>query len=762
MLGISSAFIIFLLITFELSFDNFHENSQRVYRVLSGKPGEVTSSGTPHGLAGILDEEIAGIDRVAVIHRPNNIQFEIDGEIFREKEVYYTTPSFFNLFDFKWKQGNPEAALSKPGQVVLTQSMAEKYFNGNALGKQLRINNTHDVIVTGIIADVPENTNFPIDIIISQKTFEETSAYEEEYQYSYSTYYETYVLLDENADPRAVESQLQGMVKKHLGNEIADNYLAHELQPLHDIHYNKEIGANFAGRAVSKGQLRNLSIIGAFILLIAAVNFINLSTAQAVKRSKEVGIRKVLGSQRKQLVLQFLTETFTIVFAATFISWILVYTFQPVLNKLIGLNINQQVLFSAPLIIFLVTLLLLLTFLSGFYPAFILSRSKPLETFKKKISTAPTSGFALRKVLVGFQFVIAQLLIICTVVMLVQLYFFNSKDLGFEKENILLVNLPDRNKEIDVFKNNLATESFITDISLSLNAPTATSNKLWQVYSHPSLTEERRFVEIKFIDSEYLEMYDITLLAGRNVRKNDESQIVVNERFLHDIGIDLPAEALGEQFDIAGEKLEIVGVVKDFHTMSLHMEIFPLVLKYDPDRFEMASFKVDMHKTDEAVSRIAEEWKALFPNQYFTYEFLEEDLAGMYEEENKASEVLTLFTIIAIGIGCLGLYGLVSYITIQKTKEISIRKILGASLENLLILLNKDFLVLFCLAFLVAAPAGFYLMTEWLSEYPYHIDMEWWMFAASAAVGLFITALTVSVRSLRAAMANPVDSLYSE
>ncbi len=768
-LGIAGALVIFLLVRFELSFDNFHPQADRIYRVLTGHPDEIRvdgDTGTPTGLMPVIEDEYSGVENVAVAYRlnPAQTQIEVNEELTRESYIYYMTPSFFEIFNFPWKVGDPKKSLAEPGQVAISEALAKKYFDGDALGKRMKLNNEDDLIVSGIFEDTPLNTDMPIQIAISYATFQQGGGYRAEYRLSTNSYHQTYVLLSEGTDPSEVETQFHATISKYVSQEVADERTTHALQPLSEIHYNGDIGnTNFSKRSISKQAVTSLMLIGLFLLITACINFVNLATAQAVKRSKEVGIRKVLGSTRYQMIGQFMSETFALTLAALLLAYLLIAVVFPYLPELLGVTLDISWLYQPLTLLVAFGLALAVGILAGFYPSIVLARFRPAATLKNTLTNQQTGGLNLRRGLIIFQFALSQVLIICTIVVVSQMHYFNTTELGFEKEAIITVDLPESNPDkLQTLRNTTVQHAAIEVASFSLNAPSATINKSWTNYTFENLPNEEKSTEVKLVDEHYLRLYDISLLAGRNLRESDSTQILVNETFLKANGIQDPQDALGTIVSFYGVEAPIIGVVKDFHSLSLQREIPSVVMARFPNLFQQVAFKINMQQVSEAINHIEQQWTEAFPQYYFTYQFLDDDLATWYEKEQRTSRLLTLFAGIAIFIGCLGLYGLISFITAQRTKEMGIRKVLGATVSHIVYLFTKDLVMLVGIAFAVAAPLGYYFMQQWLADFTYSIDLSWWMFGIAALVGLLIALFTVSFKSIRAALANPVDSLRNE
>jgi ABC-type lipoprotein release transport system permease subunit len=674
------------------------------------------------------------------------------------------TPSFFELFAFRWLQGSPQTSLSQPGQVVIDEEMARKYFKGNALGRRVRLDNEHDLVVSGVIAKMPANTDFPIQFAVSHRTFERTKGYEATYRGGSNSSYQSFVLLKENADPAALEKKFPAMVARHLGREEAEKYIAHALQPLSRVHFEEKPGrTNFSKRSVAESSLTGLAWIGAFLLLTACINFINLATAQATKRAKEVGIRKVLGSTRGQLMGQFMGETLLLTLAAVVLSLLLTHQAVHLLNDYLDIPLDFAAVLTPGHLLALAGAGAAVGLVAGVYPSLVLSAFEPVHTLKNTLSGGSPGSNRLRKGLVAFQFGIAQLMIICTVVVASQMHHVNNTSLGFDKEAVVMVDLPESDpQKLEALRSQLSQYAAIRALSFSLNPPAATINKWWNDVTHVSAPDEQIHVEQKFIDEHYLPVYNIRLAAGRNVRPTDTTQILVNEALLRKINIPNPEAALGQQLSYWGREVTIVGVVRDFHNLSLHQQIPATILWRNPPFFQKASFKIEMSQAPEAVAQIERHWKAAFPNYYFSHKFLDDDLATLYEKERKTARLLALFAGLAIFIGCLGLYGLVRFNTARRTKEVGIRKVLGASVAHIVYLFTRDFVRLLALAFLAAAPLGYYLMQAWLSDFTYQVSLAWWMFALAGGLAAAIALLTMSFQSVRAALANPVTSLRNE
>lgn len=768
-LGITSAIVIFLLIRYELSFDSFHENSDRIHRVVHGEDLGNADSGTPHRMMEVLVDELPEVELAAVAFKlnPNETQVEINEQPTRISAVAFTTPSFFEMFAFPWKTGNPQESLNEPGLVAIDAALADAWFGGDAMGQVIRLNDTYELTVSGILEEMPDNTDFPIQMAVSHATLARSENYRTTLTTGTNSYYQTFVRLREGVSVKNVEAKFPDIITKYMGAEHAETF-PFRLQPLGDVHFNEEIGdTNFSGRAVDKNVILSLGLIGLLILIVACINFVNLSTARAVKRAKEVGVRKVLGSNRGQLVSQLLIEAFLITSVATVLSAVLTRVILNPITNYLSIPINPAILFESDVIFLLFVGWLLLSLLPGIYPAFLISRFRSISTvLKSNLQRKQGGGLYLRRGLIVFQFAITFLLIIGTRVVVNQLDFIRTKSLGFDKEAVVTVDLPaNLDDRLDVIKQQLSQDASIAGVSFSLNTPSATINKWWTQFYHRSDPEEGHTMEHKAIDEDYLELFDIELVAGRNIQANDSTiDVLINETMMRELGIEDPQLALGETISFWNiDDAPIVGVVKDFNTVSLHEPIHPVMLWQGIARMtQKASIKIDMQRSQQAIGLIRDSFTTAFPNFYFSYAFLDDELESFYWQEEKTSRVLSLFAFIAICIGGLGLYGLVSFMATQKVKEIGIRKMLGASVLHIVRLFTNEFAVLLTVAFLLASPIAYIWMNQWMQNYTFQADIGWSVFATAILSGVAITVFSIGYQSVRAAVTNPVENLRQE
>ena len=788
-LGVCGALIIFTKIRYELSFDRFHTKAERIYRLNTDEHsanGDNYEPGTYYPVAHLLRNEYPEL-----LESVTHTKYEEEGQVtleastgpvrFKEKGIGFVEPQFLEMFEFcaddRWLAGNPNTALVDKNSVVLTQTLAQKYFQpqgdySHVLGRRLSYENKIDLVVTGVIEDLPPNTDFPFNLLMPYAALE---GYDEFYSIDKWNFLadnvQCYVLLAEDYSSDQLTASLPEFAKKYMGEKA--ERISFNLQPLSDIHFNPRYG-NFTGRIMRYEVLWSLAIVAILLIITACINFVNLATAQSVKRSKEVGIRKVLGSSRKQLVTFFLGETFIITAFAVLMALgaaeAFLFKFHHVLDIAAGVNLAGL----PATYLFLCIVALGVTLLAGLYPAWVLSAFRPVFALKNSFSSpmgGRTKSFSLRKGLVVVQFAISQILIIGTLVVSQQMQYFQNKSLGFDKDAIVLASLPDTlgADKLDALKNQLLDNPHIRQVSFGIGSPTA-ENNLDTKFKMTSMAEDEQgyATEVKTIDADYVATFDLQMAAGRALSPPDlqHKRALVNETLVKTAGFTQAEEAIGEQIIILGDTYEIIGVVKDFHMHSFHEEINPCVLLYFPQFLWEAAIKINtgggMQNVQEAIAHLENVWNTSFPEYVFDYQFLDDYLATNYEQENKTFRYFQLFAGLAILIGCLGLYGLVSFMAEQKTKEVGIRKVLGASVRSIMALFSKEYILLIMLAFFVAAPLAYYFMHNWLENFAYRIDLEIGVFAIGMLISIGIAFLTVGYKSYRAAVANPVESLKDE
>jgi len=782
--GISSCLVIYLFVTYELSFNRNIPDADRIFRIYSTFSGDFdgTNRGVSTGIQSMVSAQFNGLETAAPIHTYSaKVFIPTTGEpvaFEREERLVLAPPSYFDLFGgYEWVRGSKES-LSESGKVVLCMSQAKKYFgedNPDAIvGREIHYNDSLVVMVSGLVQPPPGQTDLHFTDFISLASIEGTFLKRRitlnDFQSTNSS-----ALLFIKRSPETPLTLIEGQMakldeeyKKH--NKEGGWVIHYKLQPLSDLHYNSVLGILDNYRpAAHLSTLTTLSIVAVILLLLASINFVNLETARAVKRAREVGIRKVLGSSRAQLMRHFLAQSLTLTLLAVLVAIPMAELALVFFSDFIPSGVELS--FSSPTtIVFLAAVVLSSGILSGLYPAFVLSSFRPVLALKSQgYSLSPSSWSAfMRKGLIVFQFGSAQLLIIGTLIIVSQIRFMLSKDLGFSQDAVIHINPPWQEKAEKrlVFKAELEKLPEIAAVSLC-NAPPSAKGYSSNVLTYKKGGEEiRESAFRKFGDPDYLRVYGISLIAGRNLSPNNQTEILVNEAFLK--AFDISADkALGEEIQQNARKYTIVGVMKNYHIFSLHAPYEPVYMSgYEEDLYAISA-KLAMNSSGraefpEALAKMEAVWKQVYPERKFRYEIVDETIRGFYETEEKMSTLAGTATTMAIIISCLGLFGLASYTSIQRSKEVGIRKVLGATAQNILVLLSSDFLRLVGIAFILAAPLAWWGARKFLEDYTFHIDPGWPLFAAAGIASLVLAFVTVSYHALKTSFMNPVDSLKSE
>jgi len=769
--GIGACVLIFLVVRYELSYDNFHPNRYRIFRLVSVpfREGAVLGSGpgVPLPVAQALRADYPAVEKAAAIFGRNG-QVTIPGERGQAKKmfdeeggVFYAEPEFFDIFAFSWLTGNPKD-LAAPNTVVLTRETASRYFGDwrIAVGKTLQFNNADLFKVAGVLKDVPGNTDFPLKVVFSYSSL--TNVDLKDWQGTYGRGY-TFVRLATGVSVARFDADMRQFVDRHTPPGLERRGVI--AQPLGEMHQDSRFG-NFNNRTFGPDLIRSLILTAAFLLVIACVNFVNLSTAQAVKRSRETGIRKVLGSSRRQLVWQFMGEAGLMSVLAVAVALSLAAAALPFLNDLLGIHIRLR-LTDSGLLGFLGLTAAATTLLAGLYPAMVLSGFNPVNTLKNSLTARTVGGISLRRGLVVLQFCIAQVLIICVLVVSRQMNFFRHTSLGFNPNAIVNVPIPGDSvsqQKMEVVRQDLLQLPGVDHVSFSTFSPL--DNDIWSnqfKFDHSS-NKTNFQAYFKWADADFFQTYRPVLVAGRTYQPSDTlREYVVNETLVRSLGIRDPKEILGKEINIWDQlRGPVVGVVRDFNTNSLQKPITPVVMGCWKAAYGLAGIKLrsgDAAPTLAAIERI---WKGAYPDYVYSYQFLEEKIANYYKEEGQLSGLYRVFAGIAIFISCLGLYGLMSFMAVQRTKEIGVRKVLGASVANMMLLLSKEFTVLAGVSFAVAAPVGYILTHRWLEGFAYRIRPGAGLFLLAALCSVIIAWVTVGYRTYRAATANPTRALRAE
>jgi len=743
---------------------------------LHSEDGVRQSAGVPFPLPATMHNDFASM-KTSGVYNIGNDQILLTDEKgqtqkkFKEETgVFFAEPSFFEIFDFPLLAGEYKS-LKEPNTALITKETAERYFGDwhSAIGRTFKRNgnifDSQDNLfkITGVLAPVPKNTDFQLKIVASYASLKQFTTSTD--WISVASNHGCYLLLPEGTTPATMSGQLTAFAKKYKTGDAAKNLQL--TQSLSKVHYDSEIG-NFLDRAISKRLINTLWLIAMFILLIACVNFINLSTAQAVNRSKEVAVRKVLGSNRAQLKFQFFSETAIITLTAIILSLIIVWIALPGLNSILKLPLDFQPLKDPLVILFLFGIAIIVVLLAGFYPAIVLSRFNPITALKTKVAAGRAKGVSLRRGLVVFQFMIAQALIIGTVIIVQQMNYFNTLPMGFDKNAIVTVAFPEDSiskTKIPYLKNKLLAIDGIKAASFSFASPADDGN--WNSNFRFDHAEKETDWEanLKWADDDYLKTYNLPLVAGRNLLPSDTvREFIVSENLLSRLGITNPQQALNKEIDMWGGQLKgpIVGVVKDFHSVALRKAIKPVLIMSQKDFYSKAGIKMQADKIPTILKNVETLWNEVYPDYVYEPKFLDATIANFYAQETKLSYLYKIFAALAIFLSCLGLYGLASFMAVQRVKEVGIRKVLGASVNNIIMLFSKEFLILIAVAFVIAAPVAWYFMHDWLQDFVYRINISWWVILLSGLLAVVIALITISFQAIKAAVANPVKSLRTE
>ena len=797
-IGISAAIVIYLIVNYDFTFDKFHKDGDRIYRVVSNftYQSEIGyNSGVCGPLAGAIKNQVPGVEITVPffgIYGPDVIipEKEKVSEKYKKQDgVILAGPDYFKLFKYEWVIGSPKTALTEPNNVVLTTDQAKRYFPSlqyhEMIGKVI-IYDTLKVTLTGLIKPFKQKSDLTFHDFISLSTATNGS---NKALFSYvnltswdhtNSVSQLFIKLLPDVSPKLVEKQLKQILLKNNPPTPDRKGSSHSfvLQPLNDLHFNERFGIfDFTANSsvASKTTLFGLLVIAIFLLLLACINFINLTTAQASKRAKEIGVRKTMGSSRWQLIIQFLTETFLLTLIAVLISIVIT----PNLLKLFSNFISSGIKFNLPhqpnIVLFLVLLTLLVTFIAGFYPAIILSASKSVTVLKNQSlsNNRKTRSTILRKTLTVAQFIIALFFLMGTILVAKQIHYVLNKDLGFKKDAIVTISTPWKNNnqaKRQVLLNKLYSLPQIQLISVGEDPPLTGGERFTEVSYLDGKKEIKSNLLLKYGDKNYLKVFQIKLLAGRDLLSSDTlQQMIINDTYAKIIGCRYAQDAIGKYIDMDVKKSEVIGVTADFHEHSAHSIIKPLALlsigiDKNNSEFHLAlkPQSADGHEWKTAIAGMRNAWKEVYPDNDFDYEFFDEAIARQYYREQNTSTLLTWATSLSILISCLGLLGLTIYTTNQRTKEIGVRKVLGASVTQLVTLLSKELSLLILLAFVITTPFAWIAMNKWMQSFADRTAISWWIFALSGG-GMFIIALITSgFQTVKAAIANPVKSLRSE
>lgn len=769
-IGLASALLIALFVRYELTFDRQYSKADRLYRVAANlhlESGPSVRAVTSPPMAGIIREECPEVEKAVRIGRSYR-PLSYGDKVFPDLHLVTADSTFFELFDFPFVAGDPATALSQPNAVVLTSATARKYFGSqDALGKQMALSDTITLTVTGVIDATTDQSHLDIEAIYSRTTL--VKPQDETGSNWFNNNFYTYLLLRERTTADQVEQRFPAMLDKHMGTDRKKGpWYELFLQPVPDIHLHSSLRAEMKPNSSMK-VVYTFGSIGFFILLIASINFMNLSTAKAARRANEIGIRKASGARRPQLIGQFLAESCFLVFASAVAAIVIAQVALPAFNVLLGIDLNLDLIADPVIGAGILGMALIVGILSGLYPALILSNFKAVQVLKGKTATGPTGAW-LRKGLVVLQFSISIVLISGTLIIQNQIDFMQHQNLGFNKEQLLVVSLRgnEGTNRHEAIKQRLLQYPSIQSVSASAEALGRGQSVIATIpegWSDDQITS----VTTIMTDVDFLKTHQIPLVAGRDFIDGSLQDIqrgfMVNEAAVKLFGWNDPAKAIGKKLNWGlGKEGEVIGVVNDFHFFSLHREVEPLIIHLDPESYSYLTVRITADNNDwQAVLKTLErEWKSLGMKGPFEYFFLDEEFDKQYAADQQMKSFVSYFSLLSIFIGCLGLYGLAAYSTEQRSKEIGIRRVMGASVSGLVRLLSLDFLKLVVLANLIAWPIAWYVLGKWLATFAFHIQPAIGVFALSGLLALVIAWLPVGIESIKAASVNPVKSLRNE
>lgn len=783
--GLTCCLLILTYIIHELSYDKYHPNAKNVYRVertfMNPETGalslELGSIAPPFAPLLLNDfKEIKNLTRL--LSNGANTPFKYEDKIFNEQNVFFADENLFSIFKVNVVKGNPVKALNDPYSVMLTEEMAKKYFgNDDPINKQVRLDGQFTCKITGVYKAFPSNTHLHPNVLISFNTLRDSAVYGERglRENWGNNSFLTYIELPDHYDPKKLEAQFPAFQNRHIpqdgdGKIKPSDYSKLTLKKLTDIH----LFSHTDYEAEENGDIKRVYIFSAialFILLIACINYMNLSTARSVLRAKEIGVRKVVGARKPELIAQFLSESVLLSWVATILAFGLTFLALPWLNELSGQQLTIQTLLNWKIVVPILLVPFVVGILSGIYPALFLSSFQPIKVLKGFMKVGG-ANISFRKVLVIVQFSISIVLIIATAIVFQQLRYMQSKSLGFSKDHI--VNLAYvggvLNDRFDAFRNELMSNSSIQSVGRSSRIP---SGRLLdamgsQINNGDSLAPTKADIKYIMADDGFLPTYGLKAVAGRNFTKgfSDSTSFLINEAAVKVLGLKSPQDAIGKQFAYGMRRGQVVGVVNDFHFESLHQRILPMTFLLrtgdGAGGYGGLSIKIAGNNVSGALAHIEQVWKKFLPETPFDYTFLDSRFEQLYESEQKQGTIFTVFACIAIFIACLGLLGLSAFAISQRVKEIGIRKVLGADAKNIVGLLSKDFLKLVILAALIAFPVAWLMMNKWLEDFAYRINIPWWIFLVAGIIAAAVAFATISIQAIKAAHANPVKSLRTE
>jgi putative ABC transport system permease protein len=773
--GMACCLLISHYVQHELSFDRYNQNFDRIYRVThafrNSQEGEKLPPPTPEqyqvwGCAPVgpaLKADFPAIDKLVQFTSPYDLLLQYQNTRIQQDNLLFMDSSAFDIFSWKLLAGNPHTALVAPNSIVLTKSVAEKFFGENdPVGKSLKVNNNESFLVTGVMEDVPSNSHFNFNGLISMTTFRKWRAEIFDW-WGYVDFY-TYFTIKKNADIHSISSKIPSFLKRH-NTDI--NYTI-QFEPLKDA-YLHSVAARQPGTTGSLTNIYIFALIAFFILVIACINFMNLSTARSMERAKEVGVRKVLGAVYAGLIRQFLSESVMIAFIAASIAVVIAHFTLPMVGDLAGKDFKAANLFTWQMLAWVIVFTIITGLFAGIYPAWFLSRFRTMLVLKG-VFYSTGRGIALRKLLVILQFTISMALIAGTGIIFSQLNHLRSHELGFRKDQVMVIDFGSDQlvqQKIESIKNSLASHPSVISIAASRAVPGEFLPNAYTEIQGPDGQMKNNDPLIYEIDFDFIPTFQIPLVAGRAYSRDfpaDSSRsMIINEAAARQFGYSNPADAVGKKFSQWGREGTIIGVLKDFNFRSLHLPVEPLTLRYGyPEDLGRISLLLKPENIQKTISDLKQIWDRESPQRPFQYSFLDESFQRQYEADSHFGNIFSLFSCLAIFIACLGLFGLATFTAEQRTKEIGIRKVLGSSVSAIVALISKDFITLVIIAIVIAIPVTWWAMNEWLNDFAYRVKIGPGIFIGASAIALFIALVTISWQSVKAALANPVNSLRNE
>ncbi|PZR28470.1 MAG: ABC transporter permease [Citrobacter freundii] len=759
-IGMTCSILILLWVRNEMSYDSFHANSNKLYRVVCNI-AQFKAAVTPYPVVQELQSKAPGVKRVIRMQPSNSVVFQKDDHRFEESDGLYVDSTFLQAFSFPLVKGDRNAALLRTDGILISEDMAVKYFGKeDPIGKVLRKNNTENVVVTGVLANVPANSHLQFDYIMPMSAIAVTNSDIKNYVWDNFNFF-SYVELDESvaneAGVKKVTAQLDEIYKK----QIPDNQLKVDftLQPLTRIHLHSDYQADVAGHG-NYLYVKIFFIVAIFILIVACINFMNLATARSARRAKEVGLRKVVGAVRGQLVMQFIGESVLISFMALFLAILLVWLLLPAFNKLAGKELAVS-LFDGPLLLTLGGIALVTGLLSGSYPALFLSSFKPVKVLKGNVRKMG-GNLVFRNALVVVQFVVSIVLLAGTAIVFQQLNFIKNMNLGFERSNLLCLPMTgDLAGKYDVLKAELKSNPLTSDYTITNGVPVGYTNGTLSVQWEGKPATDQTLFSNMDINEDFFEVFQMKMVSGRPFSPAfaDSNNYIINETAARHMGMNSES-AIGKSLNMWGNKGMIVGVVKDFNFKAIQHKIDPMILRFRPG--SIAIIRTKPGATEATIKALERVHVKLNPAYPFSYSFVDQEIDKLYKGEQQMGRLFNLFAILAIFISCMGLYGLSAFMAEQRTKEIGVRKVLGASVGNVVYLLSASFTRLILIATVIAVPLAWWAINNWLQGFAYRVQVSWIVFALAALSALLIAWITVGYESIKAAMANPVRSLRSE